>query len=179
MEVKLAMERYFDKLQSIYSKKSPPYPQTPYNEDVDDFIYVGEPDEYEWISWKPVVKSEKHDLAELSNRLNVEIHPSVKEYYNSFWFCSLGGKIGEFRIQLDEVLPNVELETFIDNLIGYKAAHNGLIENIPVGVETNQSLLVVVDNKTGEVKLEDYEIGAFTVLADSLSALILKLADSL
>src|SRR5215204_5880546 len=100
MNVRSAMDHYFEKLLDVYSKKIPPYPVIPFDEDVRDFIYIGEPDEFEWIGWKPVVKKEKHDLNELSNLLGVKIHPSVDQYYNSYWFCILGGRIGDYAIQL-------------------------------------------------------------------------------
>ncbi len=179
MKVREAMDYYFEKLLTVYSKENPPYPFTSYVEDADEMIYIGNPDESEWLGWKPILKDKKDDFEKLSELLKVKIHPSVEEYYNSYWFCDMGGRFGEFVIQLDEVLPNLEMKSLVSKIIGYREAHDGLVKDTPIGFETNQGLLVVVDNETGNVKLEDYEINKFTVLSDTLSDLILGLADSL
>lgn len=177
--MKAEMSEYFRNLLEVWQAKHGGLPSIPYDEEVEPFIYSGEPDEEGWISWRPVEKTGAHDMADVEEESGLLLHPSVKEYFNCFWFCSLGGRAHGRAVQLEPVRPGVELEDFTRNLRGYKSAHGGRLENVPVGFETEQGLLVVVDNETGEVKLEDYEVGSFEPLAADLGALIKELSQSL
>jgi len=57
---------------------------------------------------------------------------------------------------LNPVIPGVELEKFKHETVLYKEAHNDQLFNISIGIEAN-GLLLVVDNESGEVKLENHE----------------------
>lgn len=173
------MSEYFRILLEVWQAKHGGLPVTPYDEEVESFIYGGEPDEEGWVSWRPVEKQDEDDMADVERELGVALHPSVKEYFNCFWFCSLGGRAHGHAVQLEPVQPGVGLEDFVRNLRGYKGAHGGRLDNIPVGVETGQGMLVVVDNETGEVKLEDYESSSFELLAADLGSLITEMTQSL
>ncbi|MGA8943075.1 MAG: SecY-interacting protein Syd [Thermoactinomyces sp.] len=72
-----------------------------------------EVDEEGNVSWKLMEKHKNHDLTGLENQLGVVLHPSIKEYFNSYWFASLDGFIGKHYIRLEAVLPNIELDSFI------------------------------------------------------------------
>lgn len=94
-------------------------------------------------------------------------------YFNSYWFADLDGFIGNHYIRLEPVLPNIELDSFESNLEGYKNNHNK-VDKTPIGVEGN-GLIVVLDNVSGKVELEDFERGSFEEISDSLDELIASL----
>lgn len=171
-EISEALNFYFEKLLKACKEKSGEYPLTLWNEEADSFVYVGEPDDEEWVHWKPVKKIKCHDLSDLETSFNCAFHQDLKDYFNSFWFCELGGFFKEYSIQLEPVFPGIEFEDFEMNLEGYKSVHNNQLDHIPIGFETNQNLLVVVENSTGVVKLEDSETGKFKSLSRNLAALI-------
>jgi hypothetical protein len=75
---------------------------------------------------------------------------------------------------LNPVIPGIELKDFKHETKLYKEAHNDQLFNIPIGIEAN-GLLLVVDNESGEVKLEDYERNSFEIISESLSKLIKNL----
>ncbi|UOB61867.1 SecY-interacting protein Syd, partial [Bacillus thuringiensis] len=58
-------------------------------------------------------------------------------------------------------------------LEGYKNNHNK-VDKTPIGVEGN-GLIVVLDNVSGKVELEDFERGSFEEISDSLDELIASL----
>jgi hypothetical protein len=173
------MASYFEALLEVWQTKHHGLPMAPFDEDAEGFIYSGAIDEGGWARWRPVEKMVEHDLSDIEEELGVTLHDSIKSYFNSFWFCSLGGKFRDYALQLVPVKPGIELDSFSRNLRGYKLAHEDKLENIPIGFETTQSLLLVVDNSTGEVKLEDSESVSFQPIADSLETVILGMAKGL
>lgn len=55
--MKEVMKDYFEKFIDKWMEYNKSLPQIAWNEDVDEFIYSGEEDEYGYISWKPIEKS--------------------------------------------------------------------------------------------------------------------------
>lgn len=76
-------------------------------------------------------------------------------------------------LMLEAVLPNIELDTFERNLKGYKINHDKL-DKVPIGIEGN-GLVVVINNISGKIELEDFERGCFKEIANSLEDLISSL----
>ncbi|MFS0656942.1 SecY-interacting protein Syd [Bacillus sp. 179-C3.3 HS] len=167
------MSKYFNLRKEYFDKGLEFLFKTEYNEEVDSFIYQGEMDDEEEISWKPIEKNSKNELTTIEERFKLKLHPSIDDYFNSYWFADLDGFIGKHYIRLEPVLPNIELDSFEGNLGGYKNNHNN-VDKTPIGVEGN-GLIVVVDNVSGKVELEDFERGSFEGISDSLDELIASL----
>ncbi|EEK72659.1 SecY interacting protein Syd [Bacillus sp. RC218] len=171
--MKDAMSKYFNLRKEYFDKGVDFLFKTPYNEEVDSFIYQGEMDDEEEISWKPIEKNKKNDLTTIEERFEIKLHTSIDDYFNSYWFADLDGFVGNHYIRLEPVLPNIELDSFESNLEGYKNNHNK-VDKTPIGVEGN-GLIVVLDNVSGKVEVEDFERGSFEALSDSLDELISNL----
>ena len=83
---------------------------------------------------------------------------------------------------LDPVVPGRELQDFERKLFGatyehcrttgYVAEHGGVPSHLPVGSPHPSDLLLVIDNTTGEVAVEDHERGTFEMIAGGLAELI-------
>jgi hypothetical protein len=171
-EVRLAMRRYFDRLLDDWRRTSGSLPKAPWNEDADAMLYVGAPDEEEWVEWQPVPRSDEEDFRPVEQELEVALPPSVREYFSSYWFCSLGGKYNSRSVDLEPILPGVGLRDVRRNLVGYREAHGGRLDRVPIGVETEESLLVVVNVRDERIEIEDYELTRFEAIAESLADLI-------
>ncbi len=172
MSVKDAMSGYFERLLLATRNSGMEWPVTSWDEDVEPIVYVGEPDEDEMIAWQPVERNEDSDLEEIEAIHGGPVRADLREYFNSYWFCAMGGRLGNVALEMEPVLPGSELESVTRNYAGYVAAHDGETRFIPIGVETGQSQLVVIDNDSGEVFLEDFEIGRRTQIASALETLI-------
>ncbi|WP_276357574.1 SecY-interacting protein Syd [Cohnella caldifontis] len=168
------MKQYFSVRKTVADEGLDFLFKTPFDVEVDSLIYVGEVDEDEYISWRPVEKNVTNDFSLLEEKLGIKIHGSVVEYFNSYWFADLDGFIKDHYIKLESVLPKADLESYSNLLSGYKSNHNNKIEKIPIGIEGN-GLIVVVDNQDGSVKLEDYERNSFEVISEGIEQLILSL----
>lgn len=171
MSIKEAMTRYFSMRREMADGGLDFLFKTPFIGDVHSLIYVGDLDEEGYISWKPVEKEDFYDFKELEGDLGCKIHPSVIEYFNSYWFTDLEGFIKDYTINLESVLPNTYIESYSNLVRGYMSNHKNRLENIPLGVE-GDGLIVVVDNEDGSVKLEDFETGSFEVISESVERLI-------
>ncbi|MDR4156665.1 SecY interacting protein Syd [Bacillus cereus] len=173
--MKNEMKNCFDKIIREWQDCNNSLPKSLWIEEAETFIYEGEPDTEGYVFWKPLEKNIIHDFSDIEKDLGIELHNSIKEYYNSYWFLDLGGNYLGYDFELNPVIPGIELHDFYVSLQGYRGAHDNQLNNIPIGMEFN-GLLVVVDNENGQVKLEDYESRSFEVICDSLAELILNLS---
>jgi hypothetical protein len=146
-------------------------PEAPLLDGAEAGIFESEPKDG-WVKWRPKEKDEYFDLSPLEANANIQFHQSVKDYLNSYWFCTLLVEYKGYELLFDPIVPGNYQKAFLTKLLGYKEAHGGKIEHVPIGFEQNTSLLIVVENETGEVYLEDYEVGEFTKIATDLYQLL-------
>lgn len=142
------------------------FPRVPWDEDVDPAIWVGEPDHEQWCAWRPLPKEGGPTLATVLGGL--EVHPSLHDYFNKWWFLSLEGSIGDFVITFEPNRPGLDPEEWVEQARGYAAAHGGRLDHVPIGLDNESSLQVVVDNRTGELSIEDWERNTHETIAQSL-----------
>ncbi|MFY2251140.1 SecY-interacting protein Syd [Priestia megaterium] len=169
--MKQATEIHFSKLLKEWEGFNDTLPMTQWIEEAEDFIFEGEKDEEDYISWKPLKKDVKSNVEDIQKELKVHLHLSIKAYYNCYWFLEVAGNYNGYDLVLNPVIPGIALKDFKHETGLYKEAHNDQLFNIPIGIEAN-GLLLVVDNKSGEVKLEDYERNLFEIISKNLSKLI-------
>lgn len=151
-------------------------------EDSDPMLFLGPADDNGLVQWKPQPKSEVSDFSEIERRASVSLHSSIKDYYNAYWFLEFGGKYRAGSVSLDPVKPGVGLTELEDKLFGrtygayhvsgYITTHGGQLRHVPIGLHHGDDLLLVVDNASGEIAVEDHERGSFEVIAGGLAELI-------
>ena len=146
-----------------------------------NLILVSDPDDSGWCEWQPVEKSETTLFSSLEDKYGIEFHKDIKDYYNQYWFYEIYGKVfidAQQRydiVELERVLPNRELRD-LESHIGQYYWGRDLRDFAKVPIGLIQNLFVVVDNKTGEVFLDDrLEQGVFTPIASSIAELISRL----
>jgi SecY interacting protein Syd len=171
--MKQTMQRYFERTFAQQAPGAGGALRCPWDPDVEAWFWVDGPDDDDWAAWRPVEKHRLHDLATAAPDLPA-IHRSLHDYFNSWWFCTLEGAVGQYGVTLEPVLPGLELDSFVMKARGYMDAHGGVLDRVPIGIERN-GLLVVVDNHGGKVLVEDFERRTFEPLAPSLEALIDRL----
>ncbi len=168
------MSRMFARLLASHEAAGAGLPRAPWDPDIEPFIWAGEPDAEEWCAWRPTVKTRPTDIAAAAPDLPA-LHPSIGDYFNSYWFCAIDGVLGTHSLTLEPVAPGIELDSFLGKARGYRRAHGGKLDQVPMGMENRENLLVVVNNTTGDVALEDFERRSFLKIADSLDDLIERL----
>ncbi|MED1790092.1 SecY-interacting protein Syd [Brevibacillus laterosporus] len=172
--MKEIMSQYFDRFGKKWKEYNNTLPQIAWDEEVDPFIYLGEKDEYGYISWLPIEKETITNFKDFESNAGVVLHHSLKQYFNSFWFLELAGWIATYNINLHPVVPGIEPEKFLTGLIDYTETKGGIINYIPIGFEAN-GMLIVVDNNTGSVYIEDFETEEYEKISTSVEDLISQL----
>jgi len=170
-KMKRELKGYFERFTDVWQKFNNSYPKVAWDESLKPIMYIGEPDKEQYISWQPIEKNEISDLGEIEHKFGIHIHDSIKQYFNSYWFAELKGYYNSYNIILEPVLPGRELDNVYAQISGYYLNH-GDLNNIPIGFEGVNNFYIVIDNNSGQVKLEDYERNEFFLLAESLEELI-------
>ncbi|KGR83949.1 SecY-interacting protein Syd [Lysinibacillus odysseyi] len=169
--MKQAFNIYFGKLLDKWREYNNSLPQISFNEEVDEFMYESKEDEYGYVFWKPKEKRELFNFDEVESQCNVQLHNSIKQYFNSCWFLELTGYFSSYHINLHPVIPGVEPDYFISILKDYVESQHDILKYIPIGFESN-GMLIVLDNNTGEIFIEDFELNEYKPLSKSLDQLI-------
>lgn len=120
MSTKEAMKKYFLMRNEVAAEGLDFLFKTPINNDDNLIIYEGEVDEDEFIFWKPVEMTVSQDLKSLEDEFGINMHKSIVDYFNSYWFADLDGFFKEHYIKLEPVLPNAEVSSFRESLKGDK-----------------------------------------------------------
>jgi hypothetical protein len=148
------------------------WPRAPWDEDIAPFIWVGEPDHEGWCAWRPARK----EGAALADALGgLRVHPSLHSYFDNWWFLSLEGSLGETVISFKPNRPGLDPQAWVDLARAHAGADQGCPDYVPIGLEDESGLQVVVDNRTGELAIEDWERGSHEVIAESLDDALRRL----
>lgn len=65
LNIKEAMKKYFDALETLYQEKTRDLSYIPYDSEIPDTIYVGETTQDSWIQWKAMEKNTVTSLTQL------------------------------------------------------------------------------------------------------------------
>lgn len=143
------------------------FPVAPYDPKIAPFIWVGEKDAEGWCAWRPVAKHGEAPLAEALGDLP-PVHKSIHDYFDSWWFCSLSGLLDDTMLTFLPNCPGLDPEAYVSLLRTYASGYDGRLDHVPIGLDSSTDLWLVVDNRTGELSIEDWEMGEYEVIADSL-----------
>jgi SecY interacting protein Syd len=108
--------------------------------------------------WRPVPQSTPVDFRGLANALETEIHPDICTFYGSFWSGSLEATSQEGHVSLIQMWNQSDFERLIENFIGHalmKRQHKLPLTLFFATTEPDSELFLSVDNKSGEVLLEE------------------------
>ncbi|WP_145409963.1 SecY-interacting protein Syd [Paenibacillus xylanexedens] len=172
--MKQKLEDYFIRKYARWRKYKNSFPMISWDEDVPSFMYVGEINNENYVQWKAIPKDEIYDFSEVKNEYNIELHPDIKEYFNSYWFLELTGRYEDYSVILEPVVPGIGLRDFYRNLKEHHHSHGNQLKYIPIGFEAD-GLIILVDNETGKVFIEDHESQTYEKIAENLVDLIEKM----
>lgn len=121
---------------------------------------IGEPVELDYfaaIEWRPRARQDADDFSGLENAFETDIHPSIKEYYGSYWSGGLEGTCNEGHVSLMFLWNHEDRVRLVDNLIGHALAQKK--SRSPLSIffactDAASAYYLAVNNATGEVQLE-------------------------
>lgn len=94
MNVKMAMECYFTKLKSLYKEKYNTFPTVTYTKDLNPNLLYSKPNDDGEIEWMPCEQTRLPNFSEVENCIGIKIGERLREYYSSYMFIDMSGKIG-------------------------------------------------------------------------------------
>ncbi|MFE4122763.1 SecY-interacting protein Syd [Priestia sp. YIM B13486] len=172
MSVKGTMTDYFEGLLDYWNEKYNTFPKAPWDGDINPLLYLSEPDEEEYIFWKPVEKKDVESFSAIETEIRMPLHHSIKDYFNSYLFLSLEGLYHSNYIYLEPVEPDKDLLSYFKNLKNYEESQGKGFRYVQIGFISPDEMAINVDNETGKIYIEDYETNELKLLASSLEELI-------
>ena len=181
--LKDAMEYFLAKLTIGSLKKWRTFPKCPVRGDaVNCGLVISEPDRDGYYQWKPIEVTTPVDFTSLEAKLGFSIHQDIKAFVGSFHYFMLGADIGDADINIYPYLPTTNVEKYI--LDGFeKESYAGDYEFILKGqffrlgggcIEGDDSFIIEVNNKTGEVLAVEYMDKRHVKIEDTLYDLFVK-----
>lgn len=172
MSIKIAMKNFFNDLLEYWADKYGTLPKAPWDEEADPLLYQSEPDEEEYVYWKPLEKTFLEDFKEIEEMLSFQLHLSIKEYFTSFWFLSLQGFKESNLVNLEPVEPGKDIKEYFINLKNYEESQGRDLRYIQIGFISPEDSSLLVDNQTGKLIKENFETGEYEIFSESLENLI-------
>jgi hypothetical protein len=172
MKIKKALAHFFNDLLDYWNKEYGTYPKAAWDEEIDPLLYLSNPDEEEYVYWKPIEKKDLENFSEIERILDLKIHDSIKEYFNSYWFLNLQGFYDSRLISLEPVEPCKQVLEFFKAMKHYEESKGRKHRYLHIGFISPEDMAVIVDNETGKVFIEDFETEKYELLEDSLVDLI-------
>jgi hypothetical protein len=163
------MQGYFERLMARWQEIGTS-PKVPLEEGVTSTAVVRVDEDEGMLEWEPTVIADRTELS-----LPSGVHDSVREYLSSYWFFSLGGRFGEYLVELEAVPEPSAIDEYNALLADYRAAHADGECFAPIGFETSSGRMIVIERDSGQVFLEEPGVERSRI-ASSLDEVISGLA---
>lgn len=150
----------------------------PYEADWRSRCEVGEPfelDTQKVIEWKPVERERNGDLSGLAD----ELHPDLREYYETFWSGGFEAECPDGPVSLLQVWNPEDLRRLKENLVGHLMAKKSI--HLPLTgffacTTPDSDYILSVATDSGDVVLEKPGYRSERTVASNLAEFIAELA---
>ncbi len=168
--LKKAVKRYLDRYFDEWAESRGGLPAVPFDEDMETKLFVGEPDDDEYICWQYKENPQLTDFGALEAKTGVELPQQIKDYYTSYLFLQFEGFYEGKPIWLNPITDETDILAELEYSL-----LNENPDRIEIGVLSDSDLPLCVDVKTGRVIVWDYEREKSCILSNSLLELFEKL----
>jgi len=172
--IKKSIKEYFDRL-IAEGKDYDRVSKVPYSPRIPSEMYVGTEDGDGYIYWQLIERMESIDKEILSQEIGFEIHESLLEFINCYFFLDISGLYKDLEITFDSITSSTNIGKFILRRCENLSINRVQIRYIQIGVITkdnNDNLIMCFDNTNGQIVLYDYDKEMIQFLSNSLSELI-------
>lgn len=130
--------------------------------------------------WQPVPRKQAGDFSNVEQALELTLHDDIKHYFGHYFIDNLSVHHCRGPVQLLGAWNDQDFARLQENIIGHVLMKRRLQQPITVFIACtdDDSLLISVDNTTGQVVLEPVGQPAREVLADNLAAFLDSLTES-
>lgn len=171
VSVKKELDSFFERFMERFQETPDGFPKRPRRKDVDQLVYVGVPDAVGWCRWKPISYGQDEVFMKLLEKYAIEKNTDIVDYFSSYHFLGFDIKYNKKIIAISAVDPRDEYRS-LKQVIGSYTYPDGKIPYLPLGFDEGTDLDVVVEIKTGIIKIANYESGKMRKIAPSLEEFI-------
>ena len=167
--------KYYDKLCSIFKKEFGSLPIASYTDNVDPRIVLTPPDDEGLVAWKIVKQSHNQDWPTLERRLRFSINADLKDYYSSFLFLQLSGRIDTILLYFEPIYDensviDLVLRQYFDGQYVFPKTQIFLLG--AAIVDGNDSYSIYYDNTKNKLFLFDFDTKQYTFLDFSIQEVV-------
>lgn len=156
MSVKKELDNFFARFLERFQETPDGLPKRPRNKDVDQAVYVGDPDDSGWCTWKPVSYGEESTFIKLLELYGIEKRTDIIEFFSAYHFLGLDISYKKRKMGIRGVDPRDEYR-LLKQVINAYTGQDGKVTHIFIGTDRKAGYSIVVDVKTGIVKYIDDE----------------------
>ena len=171
MSVKKELDSFFERFLGAYKKTEDGLPKCPRRKDVDQAIYVGNPNDSGWCKWKPIPHGRDEVFLELLKTYGIEKNTDIVDYFSSYHFLGLDIIYNKRKMNIRGVDPRDEYRRLKQSMASFTYP-DGKIPYLPLGFDEGAYLDIVVEVKTGIVKSANFKSGKMRKIAPSLEEFI-------
>ena len=171
MSVKKELDNFFERFIEAYIKTQDGLPKCPRRKDVDQAVFVGEPSDSGWCKWKPILCGQDENFLEFLETYGIDKNMDIVDYFSSYHFLGLDIKYNKKLIAIHAVDPRDDYQK-LKRVIGSYTCQDGKIPYLPLGTDQVTGLHIVVEVKTGIIKIANYETLKMRKIAPSLEEFI-------
>lgn len=174
MSFKLALDSYYRKLIEEYRQEMDTVPMAEMIEGVNPGMILSEPDEYGYVSWKPVMQEKAVNWRSIEEKLAIRIKDDLKSYFATYFFMHLDGIYHGVLLDFIPINGTTEIEkeviqSFSDadyHFPGKKFFILGMAE-----YDLDDGYLLYYDNEAGRLCCYERNTGNYFAL-DSIETVV-------
>lgn len=131
----------------------------------------------EEVNWQPVRQTKAVDWSAFEQALDINLHPSIKDYFQCYWSDHLPAKHTLGQLELIQVWNEADFERLQQNLIGHVLMKRRLKQNETLffALTDEEDEILCINNTSGEVVLEQVGLEPKKVISPDLASFILSI----
>lgn len=108
------------------------------------------------IPWKPVLREQASEFKDLSEALELTLHPDVAQFYSRYWSGNIVAQHPSGKLQILQAWNEEDFERLQQNIVGHILMKRRLRqpETIFIALTDEDDFVLSVDNQSGAVMLE-------------------------
>ncbi|MHC1722917.1 MAG: SecY-interacting protein Syd [Aminipila sp.] len=147
-------------------------PTAIYNSEFGKDIYISEPNESGYATWNLVKIKNSIDFLELERKIEMDINEDLKVLWDSFYYLELNGTYKGYNIDFLKITPKTNIKSIIENQFRRDIPKKNLEFKIGnVEYKGNDELILLLNNNTGKIYMQDLDNSEKVLLANSITEL--------
>ena len=108
------------------------------------------------VSWQTKVREHAADFDALNDALDIELHPSLVQFYSRYWSDNIVAKHPSGKLQILQAWNAEDFDRLQQNIVGHILMKRRLRqpETVFIALTDEEDFILSVENQTGAVMLE-------------------------